>query len=164
MSLTHLLDTSALCCHFLRHPGWESVDAVLRERSAGVSVIGWFELRYVLKRMGVSDEDAYEVVDRYRATRLMGVPVDEAVAVRAFRIRDEAGCRLPMADALMAATAATHGAILLHRDAHLDAVPDRLVKKMRLPDDEDSSLVLKEEKATYGGGRRRTSKTNRMKE
>jgi len=166
--MRHLLDTSALCAHFLREPGSDEVAGLLADDPAelGVCVVSWFEMRYALKRCGVSRADLQRALALYRDLPLESCLVADPVVDRAAELRDATSTRLPLADALIAGCAAAHDAILVHRDAHLDAVPDRLVRKHRLPDgaggppSRSGPALVKETGATYekrSRGRRQTS-------
>jgi predicted nucleic acid-binding protein len=166
--MRHLLDTSALCAHFLRQPGADKVAGLLADAPAelGVCVVSWFELRYALRQCGVSRSDLDRALGLYRELPMASCPVTDLVADRAAELRDATPGRLPLADALIAGCAATHGAVLVHRDAHMDAIPDRLVKKLRLPDESGGPVVMKEEKTAYGtrrSGRPRTSKNRSLR-
>ena len=61
------------------------------------------------------------------------IPVDEAVLDLAFELRRTATARLALADCLIAATAAHHRAILVHRDSHFAALPEGRPKQETLP-------------------------------
>lgn len=134
--MTHLLDTSALCAHFLAQPGADEVDRLLGERpdQIGVCVITWFEARYVLKRCGVSDSDLTRALSLYRSLPLRQCAITPEVVDQAIHVREATPIRLPLADALIAGCAAQHNAILVHRDSHLSALPARIVRGLRLPD------------------------------
>lgn len=134
--MTHLLDTSALCAHLLLQPGADEVDRLLGERpeQIGVCVITWFEARYVLKRCGLSECDLTEALALYRSLPIRQCAITPEVVDRAVHVRDATPTRLPLADALIAGCAAHHGVILVHRDAHLSALPTRIVGTLRLPD------------------------------
>jgi predicted nucleic acid-binding protein len=134
--VTHLLDTSALCAHFLAQPGADEVDRLLGERPGqiGVCVITWFEARYVLKRCGLTERDLVKALSLYRSLPIQQCTISPEVVDRAVHIRDATPTRLPLADALIAGCAAHYEAILVHRDTHLSALPARVVATLRLPD------------------------------
>lgn len=132
--MKYLLDTSALCAHFFGQPGGEEVGHLFADESdLGVCAVSWFEMRYVLRRCGVTKTDIDRALRIYRELPLETCSVTIDVVDLAVAIRDGSKERLPLPDALIAGCAATQGAILVHRDAHLDKVPDRLLKKLRLP-------------------------------
>ena len=131
--MTLLLDTSALCAHFLDEPGADEVDALLAARTTSVCVLTWFEMRFVLKRMGVSSRDALGAERIYRAVVPQTWVVDETVVEAAILLRESAGDRLPMADALIAGCAVVHDGILVHRDRHFMTLPIQRVRQKQLP-------------------------------
>jgi predicted nucleic acid-binding protein len=51
------------------------------------------------------------------------IPVDAAVAIRAFELAAASATRLPLADSFIAACALASESILVYRDAHFDALP-----------------------------------------
>lgn len=76
-----------------------------------------------------------EVVDEYRELFAQIVPVDETVALRTVTIRQSATARVPAIDAMIAATAANHDAILVHRDPHFLSIPENMLKQEMLTAD-----------------------------
>jgi predicted nucleic acid-binding protein len=61
-------------------------------------------------------------------------PVTTEVVARSLDLRASATGRLPQIDALIAATAALHGALLVHRDPHFLTIPSHLLRQESLPD------------------------------
>ncbi len=59
-------------------------------------------------------------------------PVDRAVAEMAWHIRAAIPQRLPLVDALIAATARAAGAILVHKDPHMARIPGEVVRQIVL--------------------------------
>jgi len=131
--MTHLLDTSALCAHFLGEPGADEVDKILAARTATVCVLTWFELRFVLKHLGVSPRDALSAERVYRAVVAESWAVDDTVIESAVTLRETAGDRLPMADAIIAGCAVAHELILVYRDQHFEALPANRLRQIKLP-------------------------------
>jgi predicted nucleic acid-binding protein len=133
--ITHVLDTSAVLAHYLQEPGAEDVNGILSRGPAevGLSLISLVELS---SRLGELTADAQEADLAFRlytqalTTRLAFTQqtVDSAIELRA-TVRP----RLPLVDALIAANAKEHGAILVHRDPHMAAIPTSLVKQLVLP-------------------------------
>ena len=64
--------------------------------------------------------------------------VDRRTADSAVRLRESAGTRLPLVDAVIAGCAHVHSAVLVHRDPHLASIPRELVAQMVLPDKDTS--------------------------
>jgi predicted nucleic acid-binding protein len=77
--------------------------------------------------------EAQSAADAYLGELTVCLPVDRAVAELAWQIRSASSQRLPLVDALIAATARAAGAILVHKDPHMSGIPVDLVKQMVLP-------------------------------
>ena len=133
--ITHILDTSALLAHFFDEPGAETVENLWAAGSdlPGISAVTVAELRSVLHAEMTDDVEADDAVDRYLNELTICLPVDRAVAECAWQLKRSASRRVPLIDALIAATARTHGATLVHRDPHLRALPPDLVEQVELP-------------------------------
>lgn len=132
MSLTHLLDSSAWLAHIFDEPGADAITALLEdeEMELGISVLSVVEVHGRFRARGRADEFD-EVLEIYRQLFTRILPVSEAIALRAVALRQAATARVPAIDSLIAATAAHHGAILVHRDAHFLAIPDdKLTQEM----------------------------------
>jgi predicted nucleic acid-binding protein len=130
--LTHLLDTSAWLAHLLGEPGAHEVTALFEDAhtAVGISVLSIVELQGRLRATdrGVEFKDTLEL---YRQLFDAIVPANEAVALRATDLREVASTRLPAIDSLIAATAAVHDAVLVHRDPHFRAIPaERLTQQV----------------------------------
>ena len=131
----YLLDTSAWIAHLLGEPGATEIAALLEEPRSSLSIcsISILELFGRLSAAARSDSFA-EVWERYRALFAIVRDVTEAVALEAVQIRRAVPDRLPTVDALIAATAAHYGSILIHRDPHFRAIPLELVEQRMLPE------------------------------
>ncbi len=70
--------------------------------------------------------------DAYLGELTVCFPVDRTVAEMARQIRAATPQRLPLVDALIAATARAAGAILVHKDPHMARIPAGLVKQLAL--------------------------------
>lgn len=130
--LTYLFDTSAWLAHIFKEPGWEELNDLFDEAHAsiGISVVSLPELQSRLKALG-KDEQFEPLLTFYRPLFDRIVPVDENIALAAITLKRASTHRLPGFDALIAATASQHNAVLIHRDAHFQSVPtDRLKQKM----------------------------------
>lgn len=110
---------SAWIAHIFKEPGWKDLNALFDEASAsiGISVVSLPELQSRLKTLG-KDEQFEPLLGFYRPLFDRIVPVDESIALRAIALKRTATNRLPGFDALIAATASQHDAVLIHRDAH----------------------------------------------
>lgn len=128
--ITHVLDTSALLAHAFKEPGWERVKEILQDESAvlGLSAAVLFELHLRLHERGVLIQHP-DAVAEYQSLFDVPIPVDNSVAKLAFELKRDTPERLPAIDALIAACARAHDAILVHRDPHLSAIPASLLRQ-----------------------------------
>jgi predicted nucleic acid-binding protein len=134
--LTHLLDTSAWIAHLQREPGWDVVSELLGDpqTQVGVSTLSLVELHAQMRSGGREDEFT-DVVDDYRELFSQIASFDETIALLTVSLRQSAETRVPAVDAMIAATAAHHGAILVHRDPHFLTIPGNLLRQKVLADD-----------------------------
>jgi predicted nucleic acid-binding protein len=130
--LNFLFDTTALVAHALREPGAEKIQSLIADEDHDLylSALSLFELAGVLKRNGSPDLipvcwEAYQQIAEV-------IPVDATLAQSAWNLRSETGKRLPIADAVIAATALSRSAVLVHRDEHLARIPKSLIPQIRL--------------------------------
>ncbi len=132
--ITHLLDTSALLAHFFDEPGADKVQSLWKEsrQKPGISAVTIPELRGRLRKELASSREAEDAADGYLGELTVCLPVDRAVAEMAWQIRAATPQRLPLVDALIAATARAAGAILVHKDPHMARIPAELVKQLVL--------------------------------
>ena len=136
MKITHVLDTSALIAHYQEEPGFEEVESIVAYQSNRVVISSatWLEFRIRLRQICTDEDERNRSIGIYRALLGQGIPVDDAIVARAYLLRQAAAERLPNMDALIAATAAEHGAILVHRDPHMAGIPTSAVSQLVLPD------------------------------
>ena len=134
--MTHLLDSSAWLTHLFGEPGVEQVNTLFDDPQVTVhlSALSLPEVYARLNALGRA-EHWEEVWTTYSALFSKVLPVDEAVAHRAVRLRAATPQRLPTIDSLIAATAAIHQLTLVHRDPHMAAIPAGSLRQMQLPDD-----------------------------
>lgn len=120
-----LLDTSALLVHFLDEPGAEAVHDSLEESATEILIcaVSVAEFARRLVTLGESAADAREHSLAYAGLCDEVVPVDTALATRAFELSHEAAARVPLVDSFIAAAAQLSESTLLHRDAHFTAMP-----------------------------------------
>ncbi len=133
--ITHILDTSALLAHYFNEPGADTVQSLWAERDLklGICAVTIPELRGRLsKELPPHSREAESAADDYLGELTVCVPVDRAVAEIAWQIREATPQRLPLVDALIAATARSTGAILVHKDPHMARIPADLVKQIVL--------------------------------
>jgi len=131
---THVLDTSAILAHYWDEPGADLVDDLFRSRGArlGVSTVTVAELRGLLSREDPVEAGEVGVVSRYVDDLAVSIPADRTIAELAWQLRAAAPQRLPLVDAIIAATARSCDAILVHKDSHLAGIPEGLVRQLVL--------------------------------
>lgn len=132
----HLLDTSAVMAHYLEEPGYEIIESLLADSTTPVAIssLTWLEFYNRLQELCREANERQRALDIYRTLLGQGIPADDAITTRAALLRRAAVSRLPNIDAIIAATAAEHGAVLVHRDAHLGAIPISVLPQLILPD------------------------------
>ena len=134
--MTHLLDTSAILAHLLDEPGADQVSSVLAggREVAALAAPSWVELARRLNELIDGVRERERLFRHYTRDLCALVPLDESATRAAIRIQEACPGRLPLVDALIAGCAAGAGLILVHRDAHYDAIPSELLNAVRLPD------------------------------
>ncbi len=134
--ISHVLDTSALLTHYFDEPGAELVESLWSDPSnrTGICAVSVAELRSRLKEETTDEAETEVAVDAYLNQLTVCLSVDRAVAELAWQVRQSTPDRLPLVDALIAATARAAGAMLVHRDPHMAAIPQEVVRQMRLPE------------------------------
>lgn len=129
---TYLLDTSALLAHFFGEAGAEEVQTLFDdEEEIMISVISVAELAGRLE-VELGSAESGRVTSAYVAASRQ-VAVNLPVARTAVTFRQAATRRLPLIDALIAASASEARAVLVHRDPHFSALPARLLAQRVLP-------------------------------
>lgn len=129
-----LLDSSALLAGFFGEPGAERVSGILSDAGTPVAVSVLAAAEFWSRLRAVGAENRFD--DEWRhLTEIVSeiIPISLPIVLRAIELRRAATARLPYIDALIAATAADHGAVLIHRDAHFAAIPAHLLRQERLP-------------------------------
>lgn len=132
--ITHVLDTSALLAHFFDEEGAEVVQKLWESRGQrpAISAVTVTELRGRLRQEIADSREAESAAEAYLDELTTCLPVDRAVAELAWHIRAATPRRLPLVDALIAATARAAGAILVHKDPHMARIPAALVEQLAL--------------------------------
>lgn len=135
-TVLHILDTSALLAHYFDEPGADIVERLWKGRSArpGISAVTVAELRARLNDEVADQGEAAAALDAYLNELTVCLPVDRAVAEMAWQVRQSTADRIPLVDALIAATARAADAILVHRDPHMARIPKGVLKQIVLPD------------------------------
>lgn len=139
MARRFLLDTSALLAHARKEQGWARVAALFEESDCEIlgSTVSLTELARRLRELGASVGEARGIAEEYRELLDEVVAVDTRVALAAFDIGCETPERLPLADALIAASARERGACLVHRDRHMAAIPTGVLQQLDLARESD---------------------------
>lgn len=133
--MTYLFDSSAWLAHLLGEPGYGQINELFVDSRADIciSVLSIPEVFARLKALG-QQAQWEDIWGAYAVLFTKTLPVTEEVAHRAIKLQSSTPGRLPAIDSLIAATAAVHGLTLVHRDPHMDSIPESLVKKLRLSD------------------------------
>ncbi len=134
-AVSHVLDTSALLAHYFDEPGAEIVDRLWSSLGSkpAVCAVSIAEMRGRLNQELTDHKEAASAAEAYFGQLTTCLPVDRAVAELAWQLREVTPQRLPLVDALIAATARSEGAILVHKDPHMARIPRRLVEQIVLP-------------------------------
>ncbi len=121
---TYLFDTSALLTLIEDEDGADRVQALLTEEQVLIPWSALMEVYYItLQERGQAEADQrYALIKLLPATILWNV--EEAVLLTAGNLK--AQYRLSFADALFAAFAAQHKAILLHKDPEFEPLADQV--------------------------------------
>jgi predicted nucleic acid-binding protein len=130
----YLLDTSALLAHYRQEEGADQVQSLFDDDDNVLLIasVSLPEFARRLRDLGADANEAREVVERYRQAITEVVAVDAEVANASFDLICAMPARLPLVDALIAAAARTRQASLVHRDAHLRAIPATLLSQLDL--------------------------------
>jgi predicted nucleic acid-binding protein len=136
---THVLDTSALLAHYFDEPGAERVNELWADPSfrPAVSAITVVELKGRLGREISDDAEAMRAADTYVNELTTCLPVDRVTAELAWQLRHISSGRLPLVDALIAATARAADAVLVHKDPHFSQIPAGLLRQIDLSEEQD---------------------------
>lgn len=133
--ITHVLDTSAILAHYLGEPGADDVNAILARGpdTTGISLIALVELRGRLAEVVADPQEAERAFKLYSEMLATVLPFSRETADAAMDLRAATRPRLPLVDALVAASAKQHAAMLVHRDPHMATIPASLVSQIMLP-------------------------------
>ena len=139
-AVTHVLDTSAVLAHYFDEPGAEIVDRLWQDSGnrVGICVLTLPELRWRLQAEIEDEQEIDRAFREYVDDLTSSLVVDRTVANSAMTLRSEAAERLPLTDAIIAGCAYAAKAVLVHRDGHMESIPQRLVKQIVLPHRADS--------------------------
>lgn len=132
--ISHLLDTSALLAHYFDEPGSPLVAELFADRNSRPAIcsVTVAELRGRLHEEITDTGEAEEAARVYLNELTTCLPVDRATAETAWHLRKATPERLPLVDALIAATARVAGAVLVHKDPHFSRIPSGLVRQIAI--------------------------------
>ena len=132
--ISHVLDTSALLAHYFNEPGAEVIQKLWSDESfrLAISAVTIAELKGRLYQEITDDGESAKAADAYLNELTICLPVDRATAELAWQLRQASPHRLPLVDALIAATARAADAILVHKDPHMSQIPPGLVRQIEL--------------------------------
>ncbi len=121
----YLLDTSAWLTLIEDESGSDRVEEILR---VGRSLVPWtvlLEVRYItLRKRGENEADRRYAYMRFSPVEILW-DIDEAIVLTAARIK--ANNPISIADALIAAYAQRHNAILVHKDPEFESLSGEIV-------------------------------------
>lgn len=132
--MIYLLDSSALLAYYFAEPGGSRVLELLshKETDVAVSVLTMGEFWSRLR----SERSPYQFAEEWGGVSELFTaiyPVTAEVVNKSLELRSAATGRLPYIDALIAATAASQDATLVHRDPHFLTIPADLLQQESLP-------------------------------
>lgn len=134
-TITHVLDTSALLAFYFGESGSAQVRNIIGDErhTIAISVLSVSEFWGRLRAEGC--EHAFEA-DWAKMAELIEhiVPVTLPIVQQGIQLRQNTSARLPYIDALIAATAAYHHAIFVHRDPHFSSIPTPFLTQIVLPE------------------------------
>lgn len=129
--MRYLLDTSALLAHYRQEMGWEPVQALFEDPESEIDIAAptLTEFAWRLRALGVEDAEIHNLLDNYSLLFTRVMAIDASIAIAAFAIGRQASDRIPLIDTLIAAAAQADEAVLVHRDAHMAAIPAEAVRQ-----------------------------------
>jgi predicted nucleic acid-binding protein len=132
----YLLDTSALLAHYLQEPGGDHVGelTVHPSNSVGISALTQYEFLTTLASKRFDEATRNSALSRYMLMLDRVYPVTEDIARLAAQLRFKSQARIATVDCLIAATAVSVNATLVHRDPHFGSLPAGLPVQLVLPD------------------------------
>jgi hypothetical protein len=124
-----LLDTTALLAHYRKERGFQEVQNILEDDSAVVlmSALSVAEFARRMLTLGADRDEARQAALDYAGLADEVVAIDTSISVRAFELGTLTSERLPLIDALIAASALSRGAVLVHRDSHFTSIGVQLM-------------------------------------
>jgi len=130
----YLLDTSALFVLYRKETGVDRLLALYDDPNH-IFLISAVSVAEFGRKLRESWQDIHEVdqtLDRFTQLFERVVDMDEVVARLSLKLADSASFRLPLADALIAATALSCKACLVHKDKHMATIPQDVLPTLNL--------------------------------
>jgi len=127
--MIYLLDTSALLAHYRGESGAQRVQELFdgAENSIFIASISITEFSRRMVDLGASEHDIDAALLSYGRLFADVVTIDRHIAKAAFQLGQCSSSRLPLADSLIAASAASRKATLVHRDPHFQSLAKNLL-------------------------------------
>jgi len=127
--MKYLLDTKALIAFFNNENGAENVEKILSDIDENkvegfVSAITLTEIYYLYSRRS-GESFAKKRIEQIKLSNLKMIVIDEAIAIKAGEYKIKA---IPIADALIAASAYFVGAKVVTDDEHFEKLNAQVVK------------------------------------
>jgi predicted nucleic acid-binding protein len=132
--MIYLLDTSALLAHYRGESGAQRVQELFDgvENSILIASISITEFSRRMVDLGALEHDIDAALSWYGRLFAEVVTIDHHIAKAAFQLGQRASSRLPLADSLIAASASSRKAVLVHRDPHFQALAEELLLQEKL--------------------------------
>lgn len=132
--MVYLFDTSALLAHYRGEAGAEKVQEIFADEDARILIcsVSIPEFARRLYDLGTEPPTIRQAVADYLQLASEVVAIDVAVAECSYDLIRQTPVRLPLIDALIAAAACVKTASLVHRDAHMRAIPTALLDQTNL--------------------------------
>lgn len=130
----YLLDTSVLLAHYREESGSETVQGLFEDPEFEILIAAptLTEFARRLRELGAADAEIIDAIDKYSLLFDEIVATDASIATAAYVIGRQSPGRIPLIDALIAASAQARDAILVHRDAHMASIPTEIVRQQSL--------------------------------
>lgn len=131
--MNYLLDTSAILVHFQGEEGADSVASILSAPEARLylCVVSLVELARKFREIGMLEKEIDATLSAYQSMFTV-IAVDLGVASQARLVAEATPERLPLIDSLIAGSAKSVGAQLVHRDKHMSAIPKSILAQIAL--------------------------------
>jgi predicted nucleic acid-binding protein len=132
--MIYLLDTSALLAHYRGESGAQRVQELFDgdENSILIASISITEFSRRMVDLGALEHEIDKAIFAYGRLFAEVVVIDHDIAKAAFQLGQRASSRLPLADSLIAASAASRKAVLVHRDPHFESLAKELLLQEKL--------------------------------